>query len=460
MTSPNILTLLSQAGIPHITPHDADFSSTLRSYTGSYDDAKPAVVTLPTSGEQVAAIVTKCIEADYPMVVRGGGHDVQGRFAVKNAVSIDLRNLNSVIVAQDTARVGGGVTSSQVLEQLEKHGRQAATGSCGSVGFTGWSLIGGLGAYVQSYGLGADQIVGATVVNGQGQLVDADSELLKGLRGGGGSLAVVVELTVKVYPLQKIQAGLAMYDSSDIEQGITTFFTNFDALTSNHKIPSQLSLMPFTAPFPGMGVTVACAFVWNGPASEESAMWVDRVAALAPVAVGPPGPKEAIRETTPFQWITMLTTFIPPEVTGRMQTASITKFSPDLVSALAKSSARMPKGGFTSLNFHLLRSDSPSCSNDVPESVLPYREPHIFVEIMGFAGEGCSAADAAAWSLDTRNAIMQVDGSSNKTYLALTALEFVDLHAIYGEKLEVLKELKRKYDPNGVFRNTLPRLLD
>lgn len=208
MASHNIVTALSEAGIPLITPHDADFTSTLQSYTGTHEDAKPTVVTLPNTPEQVATIVTRCIEADSPMVVRGGGHDMYGRFTAPGVVSVDLRKLNSVTVSGDksTVRVGGGVTASRVLEELEKHGLQVPVGSCGSVGFTAWCLGGGLGPYLQSYGLGADQIVGAKVVNAQGKLVDADERLLEGLRGGGGSLAVVVELVVKAYPLENVSS--------------------------------------------------------------------------------------------------------------------------------------------------------------------------------------------------------------------------------------------------------------
>lgn len=125
-----------------------------------------------------------------------------GRFSALGAVSIDMRNLSSVNVSPDkkTARIGGGTKSLRVLEALSEQGLQAAVGSCSDVGFVGWSLVAGFGPYADSYGLGVDQIVGATVVNAQGKLVEADEGLLKGLRGGGGCLGVVVELTVKVYP--------------------------------------------------------------------------------------------------------------------------------------------------------------------------------------------------------------------------------------------------------------------
>lgn len=73
-----------------------------------------------------------------------------------------------------------------------------------TVGYTGWATLGGYGPFAANFGLGVDQIVGARVVNGNGELIDADQDMLKGIRGGGGNLGVVVQLTIKVYPLQKV----------------------------------------------------------------------------------------------------------------------------------------------------------------------------------------------------------------------------------------------------------------
>jgi FAD/FMN-containing dehydrogenase len=46
--------------------------------------------------------------------------------------------------------------------------------------------------------------VGAKVVNAEGKIVTADSRMLKGIRGAGGNFGVIVEVTVKVYPLPKV----------------------------------------------------------------------------------------------------------------------------------------------------------------------------------------------------------------------------------------------------------------
>ena len=81
-----------------------------------------------------------------PIVVRGAGHDMYGRFTALDAVCVDLRGLTSVNVSEDnkTVRIGGGITHLQLAEELAGHGLQVPIGACANVGYTGWCLAGGM----------------------------------------------------------------------------------------------------------------------------------------------------------------------------------------------------------------------------------------------------------------------------------------------------------------------------
>jgi len=54
-------------------------------------------------------------------------------------------------------------------------------------------------------GLGADQILGATIIDATGQIVEANEKILKLLRGGGCSYGVVVELKIRVFPGEPVR---------------------------------------------------------------------------------------------------------------------------------------------------------------------------------------------------------------------------------------------------------------
>ncbi|KAJ4180641.1 hypothetical protein NW767_014357 [Fusarium falciforme] len=453
---------LSEAGIPFAVPGSSEFVSLQTSYTGRHDEVRPRVITRPQSAEQVATIIKSCLSLKLEPVVRGGGHDMFGRFSALDAVSIDLRDLNTVTISPDkkTARVEGGATNYQVLEVLSKHGLTAPAGSCGTVGFVGWCLGGGFGPYVHSYGLGADQIAGARVVQANGELVEADARLLKGLRGGGGSLAIVVELEVKTWPLCEVQAGMLFFESSDIAGAVITFFTNYNNLVNTYKdIPSKLYLMPSIWIYPKVGLSLTCGFIWNGSASDESRLWLERVSKLAPLSPNISDVHSTVMNTNALGFAAMVKDMIPTQVLGRCQSADISRFSPEVVVELARIAHAIPRDSSGGVNMHTLRADSPSCSPDTPDSVLPYRKPHVMLEFLGLGDDEASARGAAAWALDARNRISALPDAEGPTYLPLTAPEFVDLETTFGGHLEELRQLKREYDPAGVFKHTLPKLV-
>ncbi|TWU72885.1 hypothetical protein ED733_004143 [Metarhizium rileyi] len=454
---------LQSEAIPYSTPASADFSSLQTSYSGVHPDKKPSVVVLPETPQQVADALKQALAVKLPVVVRGGGHDSYGRWTVAGAVLFDLRNLNKVTVdaQSQTARVYGGATILEVLEVLKEHDLQAAAGACGTVGYTGWALVGGMGPFMNSYGLGADQILAAKVVNAHGELVDANERLLKGLRGGGGSLAIVVELVIKAYPLNEIQSGMLLHDSTDMRKAISTFFTNFAALLDEHQgeLPSKLTVLPGVLPALGFGPVSGVIIVWNGPVDDESKEWIGRIASLAPLMPGTPGVDAAIMTTTAYGFTQYLNSMLPATVTGRCHTANVSSFTPEVIDNLAESAATIPAGFTGGLNMHMLRANSPSCSGHVPDSVLPCRKPHIMLELLGFGSDEESSNQAAQWALEARNRFVNCKSSTGSTYLPLTAPEFLDLERTYGDKLAELKNIKAEVDPDGVFQHTVPALI-
>jgi FAD/FMN-containing dehydrogenase len=62
--------------------------------------------------------------------------------------------------------------------------------------------MGGYGPFAANYRLGVDQILGAKIANYKGDIVKADESMLRAIRGGGGAVGVICELTIKMYPLE------------------------------------------------------------------------------------------------------------------------------------------------------------------------------------------------------------------------------------------------------------------
>ncbi|ATY67358.1 D-lactate dehydrogenase [Cordyceps militaris] len=448
---------LGAHGVRLVAPTDASFADLCSSYAPPAADAPPAVVALPDSPAQVQTLVRACLAAGRPVAVRGGGHDMYRRHTRPGAVLIDLRALRSVAVAPDqtTATVGAGLTSEQLLAVLEPRGLQAVTGTGAAVGFTAWSLGGGYGPLDARYGIGAHQIVAAKVVNGQGRLLQADDRLLKAIRGGAGFFGIVVELTVKVYPLDGIQSGVFLFESSDLEKTVTTVLTAYNQLAGDG-LPSNFCVLPIIMPFPNAGVILALSTVWSGAASEESRAWADKVGAFAPRLPGPP-----VQATTMLGMLRSLTKMMRPHVRGHWHSASLTHLSPQAIRVLAAQAAKIPAAGNGGFALHIVRADSPSCAGTAPASVTPYGTPHVSVDILGIvdiAGEDEVEQAMVSWAEEARDALARVDAAADFTYLPFTHPSHLNLQGIFGDNLEFMRQIKTEQDPNNVFNNGLVRL--
>lgn len=198
--------------IRHATPSSPDFSSFRTSFVID-DTIQPLMVVRPQSADDVAGLVSIFASHSIPFTVRAGGHDIFNRSVANDSVTIDMRDITHVSIdkASLTARVGGGILVKGLAEQLAKEDVVTPTGLVDAIGYIGWATHGGFGAMSPNYGLGVDQILGAKIVNAEGKIIDADEKLLTGIRGGGGAFGVIVELTIKVYPLSHVRMGPCIF---------------------------------------------------------------------------------------------------------------------------------------------------------------------------------------------------------------------------------------------------------
>jgi FAD binding domain len=243
--------------------------------------AQPLVICRPNSASQISAVVRVSHEYSVPLGVRCGGHDVWGRGCISDSITIDMRELDTQTLAPDkqTVRIGGGVSSRNFVSFLDTHGLCTANGTAGNVGWTGWAMWGGYGPLNDYVGLGVDNIVGAKVVMENGEIVDADEELLWGIRGAGGNLGVVVETTVRVHPMPEILAGFVGYAWEEAEKVLLAYQALLDK-----GVPDALcGQMGFAKTKRGIGM--ALLFVWPDPDFEEGRKWLEVVRGFGKVVV-------------------------------------------------------------------------------------------------------------------------------------------------------------------------------
>lgn len=191
--------------IKYIPPSSPEYATARKPFNGACLD-NPLAVVQPQSPSDVAALVKHAKLNKLPFTIRVGGHNLEGRCVVQDALLIDLRALTMVTVASDrkSATVQGGILQNELANELWEYGLATPTGEIPSIGYVGWATYGGYGPFSSHWGLGVDQIIGATVVDPNGDIVKADEALLEGIRGAGGSCGVIIDLTIKVYPLASV----------------------------------------------------------------------------------------------------------------------------------------------------------------------------------------------------------------------------------------------------------------
>ncbi|KAL6223998.1 hypothetical protein ACLB2K_002855 [Fragaria x ananassa] len=175
----------------------------LRFYNTTPNQNPQSIIT-PYNFTHVQAAIICSKKLGLQVRIRSGGHDYEG-LSYKSDVPfiiIDLVNLNNVRV--DNKEATAWVQSGATLGELYYHVATNSTGSlgfpggtCPSVGVGGQISGGGQGMLVRKFGLAADNVVDAIVVNADGKVLDRQAmgeDWFWAIRGsGGGSFGVVVE---------------------------------------------------------------------------------------------------------------------------------------------------------------------------------------------------------------------------------------------------------------------------
>lgn len=195
-----------------ILPDDVRYDEARTTFNGTID-RRPAAIAWPSSSADVATAVRWARDAGLPIAIRGGGHSVAGHAVADDALVIDLRLMRDVTVdpARRRAIAGGGALWEDVDRATTAHGLATPGGTFGDTGIGGLTLGGGLGFLMGTAGLTCDNLMRAEVVTADGSIVvagdDGDPELLWALRGGGGNFGVVTSFEFRLHPLGPLYAG-------------------------------------------------------------------------------------------------------------------------------------------------------------------------------------------------------------------------------------------------------------
>src|SRR5438128_3611078 len=217
-----------------ILPGDAGYEAGRRVWNGMIDKRPLGIVRCSGSGDVLAAIA---FARAYGIVVavRGGSHNIAGNGTCDDGLVIDLSPMKSIDVDQTRrrVRVDGGVVWGELDAATQRFGLATNGGLMPSTGVAGFTLGGGLGHLMRSYGLACDNLLSADVVTADGRTLRASAkqndDLLWAIRGGGGNFGIVTSFEFQLQDVGPDLLGGRLIYRLDDAPDVLRFYREFMA---------------------------------------------------------------------------------------------------------------------------------------------------------------------------------------------------------------------------------------
>lgn len=180
-------------------------------WNGRSFERYPEYIVKAASEADVARTVDFARTHGLSISVKGGGHSYSGCFLREGGILLDLSAMQEITIdASDRlAIVQPGVTSRQLSQALAQHGLAFPTGHAGGVAISGFLLGGGVGINSVAWGgMSVFNVVAMDVVTADGQTrhlsSESETDLFWAARGGGPALFfAVVRFYLRCYPLPR-----------------------------------------------------------------------------------------------------------------------------------------------------------------------------------------------------------------------------------------------------------------
>ncbi len=254
--APELSTLARQLRGELLTPSDEAYETARRVWNGMVD-VRPAAIARVQGAVDVVAVVDYARETGTELAVRGGGHSSAGFSTVAGGLVLDFSLMKGVWVdpGAKTAVVQAGALWGDVDRETQAHGLAVPGGQISHTGVAGLTLGGGVGWLSRQYGLTIDSLLAVDLVTADGRLVTASAtehpDLFWGLRGGSGNFGVVVSFEYRLHEVGPMVLGgpllYALDDAADAIRNVRDYMVD-----APDEVSLWLSLthVPAAPPFP------------------------------------------------------------------------------------------------------------------------------------------------------------------------------------------------------------------
>jgi FAD/FMN-containing dehydrogenase len=398
--------------------------------------------------DDVVRAVRFARDLDLPVAVRGGGHSVAGMALNDGGLVVDLRHMRGVTIdpAAEAVRVAGGATMSDLDRACQPHGLATTGGRASTTGVGGFVLGGGSGWLDRWCGLAVDNLLGVELVTADGERVYASADdhpdLFWALHGGGGNFGIATALTLKLHELPEFCIALLLY-LPEFGPEVTRTFRDVIAAGPDEASGGVLYLTGPPEDFvpPHLVGTLLCGALLTYAGGEaDLRKTAEPLLALPHVT--------EIVGAMPYADVQCMIDD-PPGMRNYWSAEYLTGAPDDFVDAFCARADALPVPTGTQ---HVLFPLGGAIAEGPREFPVPYRDAQWVVHPFGIWEDPADDERCVQWVRDVRTEVQP--WSTGAVYLNFIGDEGADrvVAGVGTENTRRLSEVKRRYDPDNVFR--------
>jgi FAD/FMN-containing dehydrogenase len=433
-----------------IGPEDGRYEEARKVYNGMID-RRPGLIARCSNEADVVGAVDFARGEGVLVSIRGGGHNAGGLGVCDDGLVIDLSAMRAIEVDPDrkTVRVQGGATWGEVDAATHEHGLAVPSGIISTTGVGGLTLGGGLGHLSRKYGLAIDNLLAADMVLADGSKVtasaDENPDLFWAIRGGGGNFGAVTSFLFRGNPVHTVQAGPTFWPLEATAEALH-FYDEFMA-SAPEDVNGFFAFLtvPPSPDFPEeLHGRKVCGVVWCCTGTEA-----ETEEALKPVREFGPTLLDGIAPT-PFPGLQSAFDALYPAGDQWYWKADFIDELPDeAIAAHVEYGAALPSGQST---MHLYPVDGAVHRVGKDDTAFNYRDSRWSQVIVGVDPDPANAPALTKWARDYYEAIHPYSAGGAYVNFLMHDEGAGRVQATYGDNYDKLVEVKRRYDPENLFR--------
>ncbi len=430
-----------------VTRDDNEYEESRQVYNAMIDK-QPLMIAYCVDVTDVQSSVNFARENNLLLAIRGGGHNGGGLGICDDGLVIDLSGIKNVRVdtSDNTVRVGGGNLWGEVDHVTHSYGLAVPAGIISTTGVGGLTLGGGVGYLSRKFGLTIDSLLEADMVLADGSLVtvnkNQNQDLFWAIRGGGGNFGVITSFKFQAHPLKNVIGGPTLWPIEQTEE-IMEWYDNFI-----HNVTEDLNGFIATLIIPGDPFPQAlhgkqfCGIIWcyTGDKDDFDSLFQE-VRNKKPIF-------EFVGEM-PYPSIqTQFDGLLPPGLQFYWRGDYFNDLGPEIRSAHKTFGSKIPTP-LSQMHMYPLSGAASKPSNT--ETPWAYRGSKYAGVIVGIDPDPANAEIITEWCKSYWDALHPYSaGGSYSNFMMEEGQERVQ--ACYQHNYERLVDIKKKYDPNNLFR--------